>query len=624
MAFPRRYSRLFDYQGYQNANPTRPLPGVRVNVDLNDVKRVTDETIDFLGVSFQADGNLSASVLNGIVINGASDVLAAAIAATAASATSAATSATSSAASAASAAAAATLKAYTSYAAAVAATVGAGTTLILVENYYSGVVGGFGVWIKGTASAVTKANLVTADGFTFVYAPLANIDPKALGAKGDLSQDDTPFIQAAVDFAAGRRVKAPIGRYKMSSGVVYDAGPINLVGEGSGAAVVGVNVSNPPYGDLSPTVEDNNCTQFVAYFSAGDVFSSTSHHPCIFEDFQINTAAANVPRSSGAGIRCSGAPAETLKFKSGVRVTNVAFLNQYDGLAFCRPYMPVVSACFFGGWVHFGAHYYTTAPTEGGGGTITGCDFWGNSGSTTQTSCISTEIGYIDIRDNLLLGTALGVYINIQNGSAGAIRVRDNWIENQGNYGIYAGAVAGNTAAMFEFSGNEFSNGGFVAAWAASITIADYPNAGADWLWDVIIKDNVHRHPLTGAVGFVNVQTGKNVLIQNEVIENSGLGVNTFGISVAAVAGTPLKAPVQILDCQFIGTFANRYLGNVVAVIRDSTGMLVADLPTCAPGSRIYATNAKRTSNTDPTVIGGGAGGWCERNGSAWHTLQPA
>jgi len=39
MAYPEPYSRQYDYASYQNANPTRPLPGVRVNVDLDEVER---------------------------------------------------------------------------------------------------------------------------------------------------------------------------------------------------------------------------------------------------------------------------------------------------------------------------------------------------------------------------------------------------------------------------------------------------------------------------------------------------------------------------------------------------------------------------------------------------------
>lgn len=38
MSYPTGYERQYDFQGYQNSNPTRPLPGDRVNADLNAVE----------------------------------------------------------------------------------------------------------------------------------------------------------------------------------------------------------------------------------------------------------------------------------------------------------------------------------------------------------------------------------------------------------------------------------------------------------------------------------------------------------------------------------------------------------------------------------------------------------
>lgn len=58
MAYPETYERQYDYVGYQNANPTRPLPATRVHIDLNDVSRATTEIIDFISGITNSDGTL--------------------------------------------------------------------------------------------------------------------------------------------------------------------------------------------------------------------------------------------------------------------------------------------------------------------------------------------------------------------------------------------------------------------------------------------------------------------------------------------------------------------------------------------------------------------------------------
>jgi len=50
---------LYDFQSYQNANPTRPLPGDRVNLDLNAVAASIDEIVTFLQNFSRADGRLA-------------------------------------------------------------------------------------------------------------------------------------------------------------------------------------------------------------------------------------------------------------------------------------------------------------------------------------------------------------------------------------------------------------------------------------------------------------------------------------------------------------------------------------------------------------------------------------
>jgi hypothetical protein len=59
MPYPTKYTRQYDFQSYQVSNPTRPLPGNQVNIDLNAVKQSVGEIVDFLKGPIRADGKLA-------------------------------------------------------------------------------------------------------------------------------------------------------------------------------------------------------------------------------------------------------------------------------------------------------------------------------------------------------------------------------------------------------------------------------------------------------------------------------------------------------------------------------------------------------------------------------------
>jgi hypothetical protein len=59
MPYPTKYTRQYDFQSYQVSNPTRPLPGNQVNIDLNAVVTSVDEVVEFLKTSIRADGRLA-------------------------------------------------------------------------------------------------------------------------------------------------------------------------------------------------------------------------------------------------------------------------------------------------------------------------------------------------------------------------------------------------------------------------------------------------------------------------------------------------------------------------------------------------------------------------------------
>lgn len=63
MPYPTKYTRQYGFQGYQDANPNRPLPGDKVDADYNAVELSIDEIVEFLKLHSRSDGAL----LNGVV-----------------------------------------------------------------------------------------------------------------------------------------------------------------------------------------------------------------------------------------------------------------------------------------------------------------------------------------------------------------------------------------------------------------------------------------------------------------------------------------------------------------------------------------------------------------------------
>lgn len=63
MSYPTKYTRQYGFQAYQDATPNRPLPGDKVDFDLNAVVVSIDEIVEFLKLHARSDGKL----LNGVV-----------------------------------------------------------------------------------------------------------------------------------------------------------------------------------------------------------------------------------------------------------------------------------------------------------------------------------------------------------------------------------------------------------------------------------------------------------------------------------------------------------------------------------------------------------------------------
>jgi hypothetical protein len=413
--------------------------------------------------------------------------------------------------------------------------------------------------------------------------------------------DMTPYIQACVDAAKGRFIYAMAGRWHVHSSI-FSGKPIRMFGDGNGC------------GPGPSAIANTECTQFHVNFSAGDVFYVESNYPSVFRDFQILTAVANRPRTSGAGIHISGPPGST---NANSMVQGVGMSVQYDCVKLTRCVMSRITDNYFDWWERSGVIAQTTAGIEGGGGLIQGNYFFGKSGSTSQLSCITLQVGYTWVTNNLILGAAYGVQVAIAAHPAGSIHINDNWIENQGTAGVLAVSIDGNASSMVKIHRNEFSNIEFTSAFAASIVVGDY-NLGTDWLDDLEIASNVHRHSLSVNHRVIWVQSGRTVSIHHEQIENIGAGASTTGIDCTTFAGAALK-DVAISENKFRGTFAlGKYRTNAASTVVDLFNKLtVAELPSpVANGSFIYAANG----NTGSPVTSGGPGCFAYRRGGVWRS----
>lgn len=134
-----------------------------------------------------------------------------------------------------------------SVAAAAAATLSANLNYIYVTGYYNAIDIGGGLWRKLSAppAQVKKWHFQNVGGAYFQLVPLPDgfVTPQMLGAKGDNSQLEAAYIQAAVDFTSGR-VKFPNGDYPIEAEILVPYYGAQLIAEsnqgpgGRGAALL--------------------------------------------------------------------------------------------------------------------------------------------------------------------------------------------------------------------------------------------------------------------------------------------------------------------------------------------------------------------------------------------------
>jgi hypothetical protein len=414
-----------------------------------------------------------------------------------------------------------------------------------------------------------------------------------------ITTDLRDYVQSAVDAAAGRKIRAPAGAYPLYSGVTR-SGPINIEGDGNGCGPGGASIAN------------SECTRFVLYFDDGDAFSAETNSPCYFEKFQMNTDPGSRPRVAGAGIKISGPSGSPGSTNANSRVRDIGMTHQFRGVHLLRPAYPEVTGCYFDSWIHAAILAETTEDVEGSAGFIHHNFFFGESGSVTQDSCILLGCGYVLVTHNEILGANYGVHIAANEFPVGFVRIFDNTIENQGTAGIVGSTLDGTGVGMLSIHRNEFSNVAFADDYVASIYMIE---GSEDYLSNVDIAHNVHRHLFDVNKRFIWLQTGNNVMIQNEQFENLGDGTSTIGIDTSTFIDD-LNEPIVVTGCQFKGVFGGgKYLTTAVTQLHDRQGLLVSQLPAdAADGSIVFLSDGSLTV----PIVGGEDGSLAIKIGGDW------
>lgn len=410
-----------------------------------------------------------------------------------------------------------------------------------------------------------------------------------IGADNTGVTDSSAVIQTTVNAnTAGNCLFFPAGSYKFTG--ITSANPVCVTGVGGG---VGPGVVSSTY-----------LTRFLNSSNSGNLFHITSYYASIFRDFQVTAFSGTPTAGISIYLDSSGVTNQTRS-----QITGVTFYNVWTGIQILRPFFPVIAKNNFQIWGNYGIILTTSAGIEGGGGMITNNLFFGDQPTTSSTGAIYSEVGYIDINNNAILGGPQGIFFNINNNPAGFIKVHDNTIENFGTHGILLQSGDGSTASMVMIQNNEFSV--FTKTPSSCMFIADSTITPA-WLTGVQIQGNTCQNTtVAGGRAGIWLGAGKNVNISNNVINE--LGANSpLGISVGgATTNAGLLQPIQVLDNSFSGTYTAKYSVSATGIplVRDlSSGLTVAQSIAvgAASGSQFYAIDATVPSSGPCT--GGGAG----------------
>ncbi|MFN7607821.1 MAG: glycosyl hydrolase family 28-related protein [Ralstonia sp.] len=384
------------------------------------------------------------------------------------------------------AAALAATPAFDTIAALQAATISASTNVVTVNGYYAAGDGGGGLYKRVADTGGLLAWQFRSNGATVRWELVADriINLRQFGAKGDLSQNDRPAIQAAIDFAQGRTIYVPTGFYRMDSGCNSSA-PVNFIGDGKGAGPGLMNSSG--------------FSEFRANFTNPVLFDISSIYPSTFRNLSFSIAAAFQSSGAGSAISITAPVGNT----TNNIIDNCAFNWFHRCIYALNPAYWTITNNYFKNWKDYAIYSFCDGTREASLGFVNHNYFFGED-DTTQAGQIWLNHGYTIISENEMLGGQYGVRLSVSNHPAGFLKVVNNTIENTAYAGVFIETTDINDVSMIDISGNEFSDVTGTSNIAA-IHIGDGP--ARVWLSDVTIRNNIIRNNTAGG-GFVPIRVG--------------------------------------------------------------------------------------------------------------------
>lgn len=340
-----------------------------------------------------------------------------------------------------------------------------------------------------------KGGTIDTDELTFRQFTDGVINPLALGAKGDGSNDDTTALQAAIDLAeeTGCGVFLPVGNFKITSPLSITAA-IRIVGAGPLVSVI---------------VPDTTITAFSVDSTTGPTLESFG----VFyaSSASSGTAAFNVTSSSG---ECGF-----------LRAWNLRTNNAYNAFNFVKASQWLVDGCVLLDNGQAGLFVQNTNNVDSGDSTVKGCQI-ANPTLTGDTSAVVwRSSGGLRFINNKINNFKYGINVQLASGAVtGNLLITGNSIESVGYSGVQS-AISfqrlGTTGTLHSvlITGNQING------WSAAIQVA-LDGTGA-WLTGLDIVGNVIYGKTSAAASGVIVHSTTGFTIAGNVMR-SGAASSIF------------------------------------------------------------------------------------------------
>lgn len=412
-------------------------------------------------------------------------------------------------------------------------------------------------------------------------------------------------IQAALtaSSAGGPPVLVPIGEFFVGTPLSC-AGPISLRGLGRGAG--------------PGAVSNTNCSQIVATVLTGDVLAiGPSVYGSSVTDLQFNSSVGQ--RTAGNAIYINGNGSGSVN--ANYTLSELAFNNQYVDIYLNVCGIGYISNTYHQSWKYCAIYTNGNGVAEGSTGFVNNNYFFGaTAAGTAQFAAFYTQNGYFKFTENLVLGSQVGIWLDVDQFPAGAPEVRGNWFEEQDVASIYVtNAATAQKASMIRIVDNEFSVATLGSAGRPNFQghILVQPGAATNWIDLLKIDNNIFRTTVNlMSAAFIYVAAGEYVSISNNLLE--GLTGNaTSGIVVTGAQPTV----VQVFDNIIQGAFNVRYVLTANCLLRDfGSGLTAAEVNALAPapGSIVWVADGNPAL---AALTGASTGCVAYYEGAAWKVL---